>query len=463
MSKKQRHILKAAVTATTLAAAGTCSLFGQASDPLIDKLVDKGILTVKEANDLREESDTGLSKALQVKNGLPDWVTALKINGDVRGRYEGILLDETSKNSAAANAGNGFFPDRHRFRYRLRLGVVATIKDDFEFGMRLTSSEPYTGGANPGDPISGNTTLTGNGSKKFIYLDQAYGKWSPLHTGLLNGGLTLGKMEMPFSNSDIVWDSDYTPEGIAETLGFQLTDTQSLKLTGGQFALNELDNVAGASRDAYLLGGQARWDAKWTPKWQSTLGVGWYGLLNPRSLELGTAVPNKASGNTRDVGGSLAGHYNPVVLDGALTYTLASFPLYTGAFPIKLAGDYVSNPAIKDGNTGFSAGLTFGKAGKRNTWEVSYRYKYLERDAWFEELVDSDTGAFYGAGYNGSGTGYKSGTNVKGHVVKAGYSPFDAFTLNFAVLMTSLINNPSESANIKSDTVRFQVDANLKF
>src|SRR3954468_9386773 len=65
----------------------------QSADALIDKLVEKGILTVKEANDLREESDKNFSQAYSVKSGMPDWVTALKFNGDFRGRYEGFFSD----------------------------------------------------------------------------------------------------------------------------------------------------------------------------------------------------------------------------------------------------------------------------------------------------------------------------------------------------------------------------------
>jgi hypothetical protein len=68
----------------------------QSADALIDKLVDKGVLTVKEANDLREETDKNFSQAYQVKTGLPDWVSSLKFSGDVRIRYEGFFSDASS-------------------------------------------------------------------------------------------------------------------------------------------------------------------------------------------------------------------------------------------------------------------------------------------------------------------------------------------------------------------------------
>ena len=80
MTKYSKLTLAAAAVAT-LACTSTTAL-AQSADALIDKLVDKGVLTVKEANDLREESDKGFTTAYSVKSGMPEWVTALKFNGD---------------------------------------------------------------------------------------------------------------------------------------------------------------------------------------------------------------------------------------------------------------------------------------------------------------------------------------------------------------------------------------------
>ena len=107
---KQR-LNKALVVGALASVACAGSLNAQSSDALIDKLVEKGILTVKEANDLREETEKNFNQAYSVKSGMPDWVSALKFNGDFRGRFEGHY----SENSA--------FVDRHRLRYRIRFGV----------------------------------------------------------------------------------------------------------------------------------------------------------------------------------------------------------------------------------------------------------------------------------------------------------------------------------------------------
>ena len=124
----------------------------------------------------------------------------------------------------------------------------------------------------------------------------------------------------------------------------------------------------------------------------------------------------------------------------------------------------MNNPAAVGDNYGWSTGVTFGKAGKKNSWELGYNYKYLGANAWWEELTDSDFGAYY-AGVspsNPAGSGYYSGTNVKGHIVRLVYSPTDFVTLGAKVFFTDLIDEPTV-ANRDSGIVRMQVDMSLKF
>jgi ABC-type phosphate/phosphonate transport system substrate-binding protein len=78
-----------AITAAAFAALGTTAQ-AQSADALIDKLVDKGILTTKEAQELRDEADKNFATAFASKTGMADWVTAVKFNGDLRMRYDGI-------------------------------------------------------------------------------------------------------------------------------------------------------------------------------------------------------------------------------------------------------------------------------------------------------------------------------------------------------------------------------------
>lgn len=424
----------------------------QSSDALIDKLVEKGILTVQEANDLRAEVDKDFTKAYAVKSGMQDWVTAWKLNGDFRGRFEGFYSD------------NPNFVDRNRWRYRLRVGLTAAMKNDIEVGSRLASGEVN------GDPISTNQTLQDNASKKPVTIDLAYAKWSPLNTAEWAGSFTLGKMDNPFVLSDMLFDPDYTPEGAAQQLSHNLSSRQALKLNLGEFILDEL---GASSKDPYLVGAQLRLESTWSPKLASSLGVGFLSILGEESLT-SSAVPDVNRGNRRNVASATSLTYPAVgfdtlVADGALTYTLDAFPHYPGPFPIKVFGEWLHNGSADGQNDGYHVGITFGKSGKKGAWDITYRWKELGGDAWWEELADSDFGAYYqnalaaplpktARTYNG---GYFAGTNVRGHILKASYSVFDSLTLGVTWFSTSLIEEyrPGTASGMN----RLQVDAIHKF
>jgi len=439
-------------TWTALAASifvtGLAATTGQAQsvDSLLDKLVDKGILTAKEAKDLRVEADDDFSKAYKTKSGMPDWVTSFKINGDFRGRFEQFKSE------------NDAFVESNRWRYRLRLGAVATIQDNFEVGLRLTSGEQVS--TFGGDPISGNATFQDNASKKFLFVDLAYAKWGFLKNKDFSGSVTFGKMENPFVFSDLVFDADYTPEGVGLNFNYRVSDAHSIKLNGGAFILDEL---GGDSKDPYTFGGQVRWDGTWSKHLTSSVGGAILTIVNEQSLT-NNAVPNVNRGNTRLAGtGVLDENFNPVIVDASLTYTFDEVPFYKGKFPIKLAGEYMNNLAISEREEAYAAGVTLGKAGKKGTWEMSYRYKFLGGDAWYEEMVDSDFGAFYQGTFpnSGFGAGYGAGTNLRGHVVKLSYSPYDALTLSATYFRTEVVDEVPEGSNSK--TGRLQIDALFRF
>lgn len=438
-------LLLAPIIAVAALLGGGLRAHAQSADALIDKLVEKGILTVGEANELREESDQNFTTAHAVKTGMPDWVDALRINGDVRVRYESFTYD---------NPGT---VDRNRFRYRARLGFVATMRDNLEAGLRLTSSEPT--GAFGGDPISGNTTFGDNAAKKSVYLDLGYVRWSPLISPDWSGVFTAGKMENPFLfASSMMFDRDYTPEGAAFDLTHRFNAKQSLKLTGGAFVLDEL---SGDSNDPYVVGGQLRWEALWSQHWSSVMGVSAWTLANRGNLTNG-AIPNVGGGNTRSAGvGALVHNYQPVQADLAITRLLDRFPFYKGPCPVTLHAEIIHNTAVSRRNDAYAAGITIGRSGRRGLWDVGYQYRHFEGDAWFEEFTESDFGANYVTAPTGGSAGYRSGANVRGHIFRAQYSPTDALTLGMTFALTELIEEPSSGSD--SGTGRLQLDAGLRF
>jgi hypothetical protein len=441
--KKQENLMttKIAVFAGAAALASMApQARAQSSDALIDKLVDKGILTVSEAKDLRDDSDKDFKSAFQAKTGMPDWVTGYKLSGDFRGRFEQFSGD------------NNALIDRTRLRYRIRFGVAVNMLDNLEAGFRLGSGDPagssFSSTPSVGGPLSNNSSFQDNFSKKSVYIDTAYGKWTPLNSGGWLLAATIGKMDNPFAFTPMVFDPDLTPEGAAVQGSYQINDKHSLAFNGAAFVMDEEKS---STHDPMMYGGQILWNAKWTDKWSSSVGVGGFQIVNPEQLTTAN-VPYFNQGNSRmpylPLGSAttlyvLKNNYNPVIADASVTYTLDSFPFYAGAFPLKFSGEYMNNPGASQNNNAYWVGATIGKSGTKRTWDISYRYEYLEADAWYDQLVDDDNGAFYPGNLLSSGNssfGYYGGTNVKGHLVKLNYSFTDSLTFSCACFVNELIS-----------------------
>lgn len=452
--------LRIAAGATALLAGG--SVFGQSVDALLDKLVEKGVLTTKESNELKAESDKNFTTALQAKNGMPDWVTSLRFNGDFRGRFE------------QNNSENSQYVERDRFRYRVRFGATATLQDNFEIGLRLASGNPQTGGAingNPGgQPITANQDLNSLESRKFIWIDAAYAKWTPISNSKWTVSSTIGKMDNPFQLSNMIWDYDIDPEGGAFQVAYNINDRHVLKGIGAFFVLDEINQplaaypMVNAKHDPYVYGFQTLLESKWHPKFETTLGLAVFDIAHKDSLSA-KLQPLYNSGNTRDANGFLVYNFNPIIGSASATYKLASFPLYAGEFPIKASGEFMKNPGAPVNNQAFRVGATLGKAGKKKTWELSYRYQRLEADAWFDALEDDDNGGFYATGNpqlvgTGKLNGWYGGTNVRGHLVQATYSFTDYCNFTFTYYLNDLIiNSPGQT----SKAGHFMADIMWKF
>jgi hypothetical protein len=417
----------------------------QSVDSLLDKLVDKGVLSVKEANELREESDNDFTKAYSVKSGMPDWVKSLKFNGDARARFERFDAD----NPAAV--------ERNRLQYRLRAGFTAAMTDRMELGFRLASE-----GDTAGNQISSNQTFDNNGRKKGVVIDMVYGKWKAIDTSDWSLALTAGKMEMPLTISSAYIDRDYTPEGFAQQLRWNPTAKHTLNLTGSEFVMEE---DGGGSLDSWMFAGQLRLTSEWTAHFKTSVGVMGLIITETDALRPSRGQLDIGEGNTR-IGGfatnAPTADFEPIIVDADATYTLDEFPLYPTAFPITVGGSFLHNPGASAENNGYNAFIQFGKAGKKKTWEIGYEYRVLEADAMYEELPESDFNAFtQTARMTGGRSGFVNGTNVRGHIIRAGYSPFDSLTLNVTYWLTqNILETPAVS---DSDATRLQVDAVLKF
>lgn len=407
----------------------------QSSDALLDKLVQKGILTTEEAKALKEDSKKDLDKAIAAKSGLSSWVSSLKFSGDFRFRYDGVYQDQSNSGADAQGTVNAL-EDRHRLRYRLRFGATADMSDHFEVGLRLGSGE--VGAATPslgGSVYSANTTLNNDASRKFIFVDLAYAKWKPTDWLVAD----VGKMNSAFWFTDMVLDPDYNPEGAQQKFTVALNPNQKIGLTAGEFVLLENYSAAGtaANNDVYLFMGQADWAAKWSDKVSTRVAVGGYAMAHHTAGAAAggaSALETFLNQNGTPAFGTGAQNFNPVIVRGEVTYTLDSFPLFSGPFPITLGAEYAKNPgahSLPTGDTAYNFGVSLGSAKKKGNWLLSYNYKNIGTAAVWHGINDDDFG------YNARG-----GTDVRGHQVIASYRFFDPMTFNLRFMRTEEINNP---------------------
>jgi hypothetical protein len=445
--------------ATALLALTPSTYADTSVDALLNKLEQKGILSVDEAKQLKADniqtSTNDFNQAFGSKFKMPDWVTGYKISGDFRGRFDELSTDHASSTTVGA-------ANRDRFRYRLRFGLAVTMLDSMEAGFRLGSGDAGSAFGSGGNPLSNNTTFENDFTKKPIWVDTAYGKWTPVNNDSWLLSTTIGKMENPFQFTPMVFDPDLTPEGAALQSVYKFNSKHSLAFNGSAFVLDEEKT---STRDPMLGGVQVMWNAVWTPKLATMFGVGAFDIINREALTTAN-VPNNNNGNSRTGGGVLINDYTPVIVDGSATYKLDTFPFYTGAFPIKLAAEYMNNPGANANNQGYWAGVTFGKSGVKHTWDISYRYEYLQADAWYDQFVDDDNAAFYQTAPTAGNAGYVGGTNVKGHLIKLNYSLTDSVTLSFTSFFNTLVKpglNTGGAGEPKNDIIHIMADVMWKF
>lgn len=172
-------------------------------DILVHKLVQKGVLTREDARQIRKELAEGSARMAKARQAQAQdsakkmaggrWFETVKWKGDPRLRHE------TQKREPAA--------DRNRERFRLRFWFTAKPVEPLRIGVRLATGTS-------GGPVSTNQSFDATFDKKSVFIDQAYAQYSPWDWLSLIGG----KMDNPLETTDIVWDGDVTPEGLAALL-----------------------------------------------------------------------------------------------------------------------------------------------------------------------------------------------------------------------------------------------------
>ena len=382
----------------------------QSADALINKLLEKGVLTEKEAQELKTESgQTNLVSASKWK--LSDSIKSIGLFGDARFRYE-----NRGAENATGSGGTGTSYNRERFRYALRLGLKGDLFDNFYYGLRVeTSTNPRSPWVTMGDDTASTPSAKNSDG---IGIGQIYVGWKP--TDWFE--ITVGRMPMPLYTTPMLWDSDINPEGAVEKFKFSVANVD-LFATFGQFMYQDTNPDHGLpSSDTFLMAWQVGakvnlaedMSFKIAPVLYNYTGVGASGGLN---------VPFSGQGDTNGLNTSPGNKFNQSGINDLLVLeTPVEFNFKIGSYNARFFGDFAYNfegdkraqaaasaaslPQAYTGEnkayqTGFgfgnfgpvygpTSGLVYGSTSKKNTWEARAYYQRVEQYAADVNLLDSD-------------------------------------------------------------------------
>ncbi len=378
----------------------------QSSDALVNKLVEKGILTEKEAKDLiAETTATQTNMASASKWKINNAIKSVVLFGDLRLRYEYRAADNAP--------GSGSKEDtymRERFRYAARIGIRGDLFDNFYYGLRLeTSTNPRSPWVTFGDDTSPTPSAKNSDG---INIGQVYLGWKPVDWY----EMTVGKMPMPLYVTPMVWDSDINPEGAVEKFTYTVGNVD-LFANFGQFLYQDTNpDVATPSSDTFMLAWQLGANVKLphdtafkiAPVVYNYTGVGASSGLNKAFSGQGLHGINVNTNGFNQNG----------INDLLVLETPAEFNFKVGRYGARLFGDFAYNlygddraraayaataPAgglthaysgeDKAYQVGFgfgNLGLVYGQTSKKNTWEARVYWQHIEQYALDVNLIDSD-------------------------------------------------------------------------
>jgi hypothetical protein len=416
-----------------------------------------------------------------VPGALPEWISKVRITGDVRMREQSDLFASDNAQNAyldfqSVNAKGGIgksgvaaflntIEDRLRMRARARLGVEVQISPEVKAAIRASSG-------NLVDPVSTNQTLGNTGARYQFGIEQAYIRWD--HRGARDyPWLTIqaGRTPNPWASTDLIWDGDLSFEGIAATYRQGLSSADPARrqvfVTLGGFPLQEVEL---SSKDKWLLGAQLGVDWTFGGGTRLRFAGAIYDYRNisgqrnaPDSTLLDFTAPQfLQKGNTlydirNDTDPStnlfaLAAGYRDIDVLAALDVPL------TGDIRLGFTADYVKNigfhaadvlartgVAVAARTRGYQTEFSVGHANayRWGGWRAFAGYRYLERDAVLDAFTDSD---FHGGG-----------TDAKGYFLGGDIGLADNTWLRLRYLTGNEIDGPPLGIDA------WQVDVNAQF
>ncbi len=350
-----------------------------------------------------------ISTGLISAQTLPEWITNTKVKGDFRLREE--YKDESGK------------IERYRTRFRFRIGFTTLINENVTLGFNFASGS--------GDPRSTNVTLGDSEAKKDFNIDSVYFVYKFSDRLVIWGGKYLSIKKALFRPTDLLWDSDITPEGLGFMYKTRLTGNTGVFFNASYMVLDEY-KASGADPFLYFVQpglqfhlGNAKVKA----------GVAFYQAVHVK----GNVFAYSSGTNTLENG---VLKYNYSVLNPSFEAKWKVNNSYVEYF--KFFAEYVVNTKVDNDDTGYELGIGFGRKLKsKGDFAVKLNYRYLEKDAWLDIFPDSD--AFSGE------------TGVKGAELEIKYSLGKNTYLTLDVYDMKKIDDSQSKQKV------VQFDINFKF
>lgn len=415
-------------------------------DILINKLVEKGILTPAEALALKTEAKEEAAKEMAKGEALtaPAWTQKIKLSGDVKYRTQ-------------FDWNKGTSPSHYRVRQRARarVGIEGKVNDQVSGGVYAVTGN--------NDPRSTAQTLENNFETEDLRLDGYWIEWWPkISSETGKADVLLGKFKNKLRQTELMWDTDIWPAG---TFANYTTPTFDFANTSADFFANTailwIDEIATEQRDPMLYVIQGGMDIDLIKNWDARLGIAlaYYDFANYKNNQNSSNVGS--SGTNAQNGGALgtSSRFDFNMIDIVIEYDakrLWEMELIHGVY-----SDFIANTDPDGENFAF---LTGGYIGQKNPskmgeWKYFAEYRYIERDAVPDILPDSDFPGFTNAGVVAIG-----GTN--GHGLNTGiqYALFDNAVLSAEYYLGLPVETTSTAVNFTDETAHIlQLDINVKF
>lgn len=325
------------------------------------------------------QAATTPAAAPTLASATADTAPRLKISGDARVRAQGDWSDDDGKN-------------RLSMQFRGRLGATWAATDRLTVGARLA-----TGDAD--DPNSVDVQLSNWLDDLDISLDQAYLRYDIGHAELY-----AGKMPQPFKRTELVWDGDVNPQGLAIRHGLPLAGGGTLRSNALYFVVDE----SAGGPDSEMAGLQLGYDSPRGGDWRFDAALAYY------HYDLGSL----AGADAGDFRSNLRGADGRYLSDFHLANALlgVDYHGFGERWPLRLVADYVKNlGAWNDADSGYGVDLILGKAAQPGDWRFTYGYAMTQADAVLAAFSQDSIGI---------------GTNYRLHALSADFVPWPKTTLS---------------------------------